>query len=239
MSATPTPSAAPAPQPAASLKDGILGLLNVYIDPAATARYVQLKWSWIYPFVVVSIISIVVQLQMNPFRSQLRMNVPNAPPPQPITPMSQVISACTSVLFLAGMVAFVALLVFAFGAIVDARVRFMHVFSLLLTIGMITALQQIATLIIVKVHAEDIHTLRDLTQQPLGLDLFIHAQGVLASVLAFFSIFQVWAIVMTVLSYSLLGKTSKIKAFFVTCPGWILGLLFYIGIGFMSDKFFQ
>ena len=232
-----SPAAPPAPQ-SANLKEGILGLLNFYIDPASTARRVQLKWFWVYPLIVVSIVNIIIQMQLAPYSRQLRLNVPNAPPPQTPTMVGQIVSAIGSVLFLIAIVAVVALLIMALGAMVDARARYKHIFTLVLTGGMITILQQIATLFLVRANAEDIHTLRDLTQQPLGLDIFIHTGGVLGSVLSFFSIFQVWLIVMIALSYSKLARVSKGKAFFATSPGWILGLIFYIGIGIVSDKFY-
>ena len=232
-----SPAAPPAPQ-SASLKEGILGLFSIYIDPAGVARRVQLKWFWVYPLIVVSIVNIIIQLQLAPYGRQLRVNVPNAPPPQTPTMVGQIVSACGSMLFLIAIVAFVSLLVMALGAMVDARARYKHIFSLGLTGGMISILQQIATLFLVRANAEDIHTMRDLTQQPLGLDIFIHTGGVLGSVLSFFSIFQVWLIVMMALSYSKLARVSKGKAFFATCPGWVIGLIFYIIIGIISDKFF-
>ena len=67
MSANPVPPAAPPAQPSATPMDGLLGILNVFIDPASTARRVQLKWFWIYPLIVLSIISAISLLQLIPF----------------------------------------------------------------------------------------------------------------------------------------------------------------------------
>ena len=89
----------------------------------------------------------------------------------------------------------------AMGAIVDAKVKFQHLLSLLMTCGMISTLQYIATVIVLKSKGlDDIQSMQQL-QVPLGLDIFINANGALAGLLNFFSIFMIWYIVMLVLTY--------------------------------------
>ena len=235
MSATPTPSAAPTPQPAASLKDGILGLLNVYIDPAATAKRVQLKWFWIYPLIVLSIIMIVVQLQMIPFTMQaMRMDPPNGisgaqlERTLSITGTVSRVAAYCMPLILLFFSSIGALLVLAFGSMVDAKAKFSQLLSLLLTCGMISTLQYIAAVVVLKSKGlDDIQSMHQM-QVPLGLDIFVNATGALGGLLNFFSIFMVWYIVMLGLTYSHLAKVSKGKAFFATCPAWLLGMIFAV-----------
>jgi hypothetical protein len=67
---------------------------------------------------------------------------------------------------------------------------------------------------------------------PFGLDIFVNVTGVLGSILGFFSIFQIWGIVILGLTYAHLAKVSKGKAFFATSPSWLLGLLGAIIGGF-------
>ncbi len=235
MSANPVTPAAPPPQPSASLKEGLLGLINVYIDPASTARRVQLKWFWVYPLVVLSIISTIVQLQLIPFTMQaMRMDPPNGISGEQLAKtlsitatVSNVAAYCTPLIILL-FSCIAALLVMAVGAIVDARVKFQNLLSLLMTCGMISTLQYIAAVIVLKSKGlDDIQSMHQL-QVPLGLDIFINATGALGGLLNYFSIFMIWYIVILGLTYAHLAKVSKGKAFFATCPAWLIGLIFAV-----------
>lgn len=232
MSANAPSPAAPPPQPVANLKEGILGLLNVYIDPVSTARRVPLKWFWIYPLIVLSIVSTIVQSQLIPFTLQaMRMDPPNGASGEQLdriismtSTISHVAAYCSPLIILL-FTAIAALLVMALGAIVDARVRFPTLLSLLMTCGMISTLQYVAQVIVLKAKGlDDIQSMHQL-QVPLGLDIFIPATGALGGLLNFFSIFMIWYIVMLGLTYSHLAKVSKGKAFFATLGAWVLFML--------------
>jgi len=230
-----SPAAPPAPQ-SASLKEGILGLLNVYIDPASTARRVQLKWFWVYPLIVISAVLVICQLQLVPFTMQaMRVDPPGnmsglsgAQLEQALSmagKITTIVAYCLPV-FVLGITALAALLVMAMGAIVDARAKFSHVLSLLLACGMITMLQMVASVIVLKQKGlDDIQSMHQL-QVPFGLDIFINSTGVVGGLLNFFSVFMIWNIVIMVLSYAKLAKVSYGKAFFATLPPWVLGMLF-------------
>lgn len=232
MSANAPSPAAPPPQPAANLKEGILGLLNVYIDPVGTARRVQLKWFWIYPLIVLSIVTAIVLLQLIPFTLQAtRVDPPNGVSGAQLeqalkfTSIGLEIGAYVSPLIILLFTCIGALLVMALGAIVDARVRFSTLLSLLLTCGMISTLQQVAAVIVLRSKGLDDIASRQQLQVPLGLDIFIPATGALGGLLNFFSIFMIWYIVMLGLTYSHLAKVSKGKAFFATSGAWVLFML--------------
>jgi hypothetical protein len=135
--------------------------------------------------------------------------------------VSHVAAYCSPLIILL-FTAIAALLVMALGAIVDARVRFPTLLSLLLTCGMISTLQYVAQVIVLKAKGlDDIQSMRQL-QVPLGLDIFIPATGALGGLLNFFSIFMIWYIVMLGLTYAHLAKVSKGKAFFATSGAWVL-----------------
>ncbi|MGA3027016.1 MAG: YIP1 family protein [Bryobacteraceae bacterium] len=242
MSTNATSPAAPPPEPTASLKEGLLGLVNVYIDPASTARRVQLKWFWVYPLVVLSIVSTIVQLRMIPFTIQaMRVDPPNGISGEQLdrvlsmtTTISTVSAYCMPLLILL-FTAIGALLVMAVGAIIDARVRFQHLLSLLLTCGMVSMLQYVAGVIVLTSKGlDDIQSMHQL-QVPLGLDIFVNATGALGGLLNFFSIFMIWYIVILSLTYSHLAKVSKGKAFFATMPAWLLPMLIAV-LGAMFRK---
>jgi hypothetical protein len=242
MTDTVTTPGAPPPQPNASLKEGLLGLVNVYIDPVSTARRVQLKWFWAYPLVVVSIISAIVVLQLIPFTLQAtRMDPPNgisgAQLEQALTwtSIGMKIGAYCSPIIILIFTAIAALLVMAVGAIIDARVRFQHLLSLLLTCGMVSVLQQVATVVVLASKGLDDIQNRQQLQVPFGLDIFVNSTGALSGLLNFFSIFMIWYIVILGLTYSHLAKVSKGKAFFATAPAWVVPMLFAV-IGAMFRK---
>jgi len=230
--------AAPPAQQSASFKEGILGLLNVYIDPASTARRVQLKWFWVYPLIVMSVVMVICQLQLVPFTIQaMRVDPPGNMSGMSGAQLQQALSMTEKIttivayllpIFILGFTALAALLVVAMGSIVGARAKFSHVLGLLLACGMITILQMIASVIVLKQKGlDDIQSMHQL-QVPFGLDIFINATGALGGLLNFFSIFMIWNIVIMVLSYAKLAKVSYGKAFFATLPPWVLGMLFTV-----------
>jgi hypothetical protein len=61
-----------------------------------------------------------------------------------------------------------------------------------------------------------------------GLDIFIPAHGVLLTLLNFFSIFQIWSLVMLALALASLAGSSKGKAFAAITPAWLIPLIFRI-----------
>jgi hypothetical protein len=242
MSANPTTPAAPPPEPSANPKEGLLGLINVYIDPASTARRVQLKWFWIYPLIALSIISAIALLQLIPFTLQAtRIDPPNGVGGPQLeqalkwTSIGMKIGAYCTPLIILLFTSIGALLVMAVGAIVDARVRFQHLLSLLMTCGMISVLQQVATVIVLKTKGLDDIQSRQQLKVPLGLDIFVNTSGALGGVLNYFSIFMIWYIVMLGLTYAHVAKVSKAKAFIATSPSWLVGLLFTV-IGAIFSK---
>ena len=63
---------------------------------------------------------------------------------------------------------------------------------------------------------------------PFGLDIFIPAHGVLLAILNFFSIFQIWFLVILALALAALTGSSKGKAFAAITPAWLIPLIFKI-----------
>jgi hypothetical protein len=116
-------------------------------------------------------------------------------------------------------------LVSVMGAVTGARAKFRDVFSLMAGCALIPALQYIATFVVVRVKGDEVHSVEQLTP-PFGLDIFVQdLHGVAFAVVNFFSIFEIWYIVVLVVGFAALAKCSKGKAFTTTAPAWILQLL--------------
>src|SRR5579884_3319701 len=170
---------APASQPVAGPKDGILGMLSVFIDPAATARRVTMRWFWVYPFVVMSAALILLQIVATPYRTRatelmlqeqgitgqaaqerLAMMAKFAPVGWVVTPIITLV-----------IIALSAWLVSVAASIIDAGVRYAYLFSLASVMGMFYVLQTVAGILVLRSKSvDDITSMKDL-QAPFGLDI--------------------------------------------------------------------
>ena len=75
---------------------------------------------------------------------------------------------------------------------------------------------------------EDIQSVQEL-QPPFGLDIFFSGlKGPLLAILNFFSIFQIWYILILGLALAYMAKTSKGKAFAAITPALLVQLVFRV-----------
>ncbi len=217
-----------------SATDGLIGMLNVFVDPSTTARKVPSKWSWVWPVAVLTIAYITISYLMMPYALQLvdaKMAERNMPAEQlqraqSITHTMTKYTAPISPIFGIGMLALIALLIKALYSIMGIRPRYRDVFSLLAACALIPMLQAIAAYIVIRSKGDEITTTEQLAP-PFGLDLLLPGvKGVLFAIVHFFSIFEIWYLVVLALGLAYLTHSSKSKAFFVITPAWLLPLLF-------------
>ena len=223
------------PEPVAGIGDGLAGILNVFFDPAATAKRVVMRWFWIYPFIVICAVTIFYSFALQPYTLKateiaLRDRGMSAEQIQNALAMTQKLSMIGPIvapIFILVLVALSAWLVSVAASIIDVRTRFRNLYSLLMVSGMIPLLQLVATVIVLRSKSiDDITSAQDL-KPPFGLDIFI--QGLARPVeafIGFFSIFEIWTIVMMALIFAAMTGASKGKSFFATAPAWVLGLIF-------------
>jgi hypothetical protein len=118
------------------------------------------------------------------------------------------------------------------GSIVGVRAKFRDIFSIMMACSLIGALQYIATYIVLRTKGDEI-TSQEQMQPAFGLDIFIPAHGVLLTLLNFFSIFEIWSMVILALALASLTGSSKGKAFAAITPAWLIPLIFrLIGAAF-------
>jgi hypothetical protein len=140
---------------------------------------------------------------------------------------SQVGIAFTPV-FVVGVLALLAWLVTVTGSMVGLRAKFRDVFSLMAACSLIPALQVIATYIVVRAKGDEIQSPEQL-MAPFGADIFIQdVHGAMLGFLNFFSIFEIWYLVILGLSLAYLTGSSKGKAFAAITPAWVIPLLLVI-----------
>jgi uncharacterized membrane protein YgcG len=219
---------------------GILGMFNVFVDPGGLAKAAKAKLFWLWPLILGGIIFIVVGYLTLPYTLQLadaRVAQQNVPPER-LENARNVAHTITQVLvyvipvFVVLFTMLSAWLVGVTGSIVGVRAKFRDIFSIMMACSLIGALQYIATYIVLRTKGDEI-TSQEQMQPAFGLDIFIPAHGVLLTLLNFFSIFEIWSMVILALALASLTGSSKGKAFAAITPAWLIPLIFrLIGAAF-------
>jgi hypothetical protein len=226
----------PGPQPESFFSD-IAGMFNFLIDPKAAARHVRSKWFWVAPVILMSIIGLAAGILMQPI---VRHVLEVTPPPPNVDPeryqksMAIGIKISQYTQFLAPIavmatVAIDALVLFATCSVMSVKASFRSLFNLAAGTSLITSLASLATAAVL-VGKGEVSTQAEL-HPPLGLDIFMPetANKYLAAFVGYFSVFELWWIVMTVLVVSAAFKVDKAKAAIIVTPLVLLGLLARVG----------
>ena len=217
-------------------------MLNIFIDPKEAVKGFDNKWAWLWPLLIISLVTAVVGWQMIPMTLQaMQRNPPNgltSEQLQQALPRIKMISSFTiflSPIMTGAMMAAWAGLLIAVGAVMDIRTTFLKLFTLVAHCGLINAVQSIAHVVTLRMKGDDIQSLQELVPH-FGLDLFLSdgANKQLAALLGYFSIFQIWYLVILALGLAFLTGISKGKAFAAITPIWFLGLMMRIGGSFFG-----
>lgn len=226
----------PADQPE-SFGDDLAGMGSFFIDPAGAARRVFKKWFWIGPLVVVSIVSIIAGVVTLPIVQHV---LETQPPPQNATAeqyqrgveismmVQRILLVYCAPILVAVVYAVEALILVGMCSILSVTATFRWLFNLVAGCSLITLLARIAAVIILKSKGE-VSTTAEL-QPPLGLDIFMPegASKVATAFLGYFTIFEIWWIVMAVLIFSTAFRVSKGKAFGAILPLILLSIFFRV-----------
>jgi hypothetical protein len=217
--------------------DGFIGMLNVFVDPKTTANRVPAPLSWLWPLITLTIIYIVTGYLMLPYIMNLIDVRINQQISQQNTPVEQAERARTVAhaiyqfyplaipVIVVVFILFFGWLVSAMASMAGLRTKFRDIFSLMAACSLIPSLQSIATYIVLRAKGDEI-TSQDQLTPPFGLDIFLqNIHGGLLGLVNFFSIFQIWYLVVLTLALAYLGKSTKGKAFFAITPAWLLPLV--------------
>jgi hypothetical protein len=218
--------------------DDLAGMGSFYIDPQGAARRVFHKWFWVGPLVIFSVVSAVASYVMLPMVQHVLEVAPipsGASPDQYQRGMDMALTVQrASMYFTPLIVGFIlavqALVIFATCSILTVDVKFRWIFNLVAGCSLIQALAAIASLVAVKAKGE-VSTMAEM-RPALGLDIFF-PEGTSKYAMAFlgyFSIFEIWWMVMAVLIFSAAFRVSKGKAFAAILPLVVLSLVFRVGV---------
>jgi hypothetical protein len=212
---------------------GLVGRLKVFVDPKATAKRVPAPFSWLWPLIVLCVIYIAVGLMTAPYAisiadAQIAQRGLSADQAERARSITHVISQITPIVTPVVVILFLLLfawLVVVVGSMAGLRTKFRDVFSLMAACSLVAALQSIATIIVVRAKGDEI-TSQEQLQPPFGLDIFFqNIHGPLLAVANFFSIFQIWYLIVLTIGLAALAKTTKGKAFFAITLTWVIPLL--------------
>ncbi len=219
-----------------SFGSDLAGMGSFLIDPAGAAKRVYRKWFWVMPLIVIGIVSLVLYYLTLPMIQHV---LEVTPPPSNASPeqyqhgldiamtIQRIVAFCMPV-FLVVMWAVAALILLAMCSVTGVNVKFLWLFNLMAGSWVIQLLAGIARFVILKAKGE-VSTTAEL-QPALGLDIFMPegANKYAVAVLGYFSVFELWWIVMMVLVFSAAFRVSKGKAFAVVLPLILLSILFRV-----------
>lgn len=213
-----------------TLTDDLAGMGSFYIDPAGAARRLHHKWFWVGPLLLVSAVSIVTGLIQTPLleRALETMQVSGGANPDQLAMVMKwrKFALAFSPVGVALVYAFNAAILLATGSVLAVKANFRNYFNLVAGCSLISMLALIAGTIVLK-SKQEITSMAEM-QPALGLDIFLPegASKYLTAFLGFFSVFEIWWIVMAVLIASYSFRLSKGKASALVTPVTLLGLFF-------------
>ena len=217
--------------------DAIAAMLNIFIDPkAAVDRFVGRKWAWIWPVLVMGVVSAIIGILTAPITAQVMQTNPpqgmSAEQARAAGPMIQKFSVIASVfspVIIAVIMTMSAGILMAACSVMDIRAKFGDVYNLIAFSGLVGFLRYPAGFVVVYLRRDDLQSMAEL-QPGFGLDLLLSEESskLLRGVLTYFSIFTIWYIVILVFAFAYMTKVSKGKSFAATAPVWILGMIFTV-----------
>ncbi len=217
----------------ATFAESISGTFNALVDPAGVAKHASKRGFWIFPLALLCLVVLVVSIALVPTTLRvIELNPPSNLSHEQFVNALPAIRAATYGFSIASPILVVAVLLLSAWLVgiacsmAGVKAIFSNVFSLLSACSIITVLQVIAGFVVVKLKGDEIQSVQEL-QPPFGLDIFFGGlKGVPYALLNFFSLFEVWFVIMFGLSLAALTRSPKGKAFFVITPAWLVPLVF-------------
>jgi hypothetical protein len=220
-----------------TLAANLAGMPSFLFDPAQAAKYVRAKWFWVGPLVVFSLVSIVAGFLMMPIVQHVLevAPIPDGVPPEryqrgiAIGTMIQKAAIFLAPVTVAVIFSIQAAILLGASSVVSAGAKFRELFNLIAGCGLIQAIAALAAIVILKSKG-DISSVAEL-RPALGLDIFLPegTNKFLTAFLGYFSVFEIWWIVMLLLIFSAAFRVSKAKALAVILPLVLLSLVWRIG----------
>jgi hypothetical protein len=219
-----------------SFTDDLAAIPSFLIEPVAAARRLNRKWFWLGPLILFSVVSIIASSIMMPMARHVAENLPapDGVDPDKFQQQMQIglkiqqFAIYFAPITVAALYALQALILWATGAGLALRTNFRQMFNLIAGCSVIQMLAALAGVVIVKFKGEPSNMAG--FRPAMGLDLFLpeDTNKFVAAAIGYFSVFEIWWIVMLVLIISAGFRVSKGKAFAVVVPLVILSICFRV-----------
>jgi hypothetical protein len=223
--------------------NALLAILNVFVDPGETVRRIEgNKTAWLLPVLIGGVLMGVYQWNIAHYMFEaMRMDPPQGLDAAKLEQMKGTMemtsrfTAIVAPVMWALMALVTSALVFAGCAITSTNVRFPGVFGLVAHTNLIKGVQLIAHYFVLKSKGE-VNGMQDLIPS-FGLEMLLPegTNKLLIGFVSFFSVFQVWHMLILAIGFAALAKCGKGKAFLITAPDWVIGLVFAV-IGALFRK---
>jgi hypothetical protein len=220
----------------------LAAIFNMLIDPASAVERLHSKWVWVLPLMLLSVCAMAMAWLTVPLTLDLMMkNPPEGVKAEDLAKQAPMIEKFAYIGVVAAPVSIVtmtvltALLLLAACTVLDIRVPFVDLFKLLALASIVKVVQLLATVAVIWQKREELQSMAELSPA-FGLDILLgeDAPKMLQRALNYFSVFELWYLVMLALGLAAFAKISKGKAAVAITPVWLFGLIMALVASFFG-----
>lgn len=217
------------------------GLADVFFDPESVAKRLNTRAAWLWPFLFVATGSVLIGFGLLPVTLKVieRSFPPNFPPEQLPETLANIARYQRIGIFVGALIVplkwlIVAGVVYLSAVLLDVNVKFKSLFALVAQCSLISLLQAVMTFLIITLRADNVRTVQDLSPG-LGLDLLVRpASAALAALVGYFTVFNIWHIIILGLGLHFLSGCTKKRAFAATALVWVFPLVLTLGFSLLK-----
>ena len=205
--------------------DNITGMGAFLIDPAGAARRIFHRWFWVGPWILMAVVAFVSSYLTLPIVQHVMEVAPTPPGADPAAMQKGaemgmklgnigMYAAPVTTLLLFSIQAVILL---GMTSVLSMNAKFRQLLNLVAGCSIIQVLATVAAVVILR--TKEIGSMAEL-RPALGLDIFMPegSNRFLVAILGYFSIFEIWWIVMMVLVLSAAFRITKGRALMVMSP---------------------
>lgn len=213
---------------------GLIASFNMLLDPASGAETARNeKWSWVLPLALLAIASAAVAWIIIPLTADIMLK--NPPPDvarEQIEKSAEmikkfgIVGVVTGPIMAGLMTAVSAGLILLMGTLMGMKTSFGEIFNLTAMASLVKTIHTIAMAVVLKIKGDTIETAEELAPA-FGLDIFLpdETNKFVRAFFNYFSVFEIWHIIVLALGLAAMYKLSKGKAFTAVTLSWLFPLL--------------
>lgn len=213
------------------------GLIDIFIDPESAAKRLHAWGAWVWPLLAVGIGGVVIGFNLLPVTMKVvERSLPPGYPPEQVPEMLANIVKYQRIGILVGAVVmplkwlFTAGLIYMCCMLLNVNAKLKALFALVAQCSLIMLLQSVTAFFIIMLKGDNVQTVNDLSPG-LGLDLLVRPESLpLMTLISYFTVFNLWHLIIIGLGLHYLSGCSKKRAFAATAIVWVLPLIVSVGL---------